>query len=170
MGDCGSYDASMSIEYSLKKKEKNTENECNKFIADKGFTITSTVEASEQEIDSLYESKTKFTLNYKDWESWDSENMSLDEMQEALEEYNYSEEDGYSITVYRKATVKDIEDMCCISADLKTQTDALLGIGEYIYCENDNTSYDSKTVKSLQKYLSLPEARLILVGDGNGNC
>ena len=32
MGDCGSYNASVHVEYSLRKKEKNTEEDCKKII------------------------------------------------------------------------------------------------------------------------------------------
>ena len=178
MGDCGQYDGSVHVEYSLRKKEKNTQEDCNKFITDKGFTIISAVEATEKEIQSLYERNSVFTLEYRDWESWTSKDTSLEDMLEALKEYGYNGEDGYSIIVYRPAITEDVEyldfdlakDMCCISANLRTNTMSLLSVGDSIYCENDNSSEDSMAAKDILKYLNLPDARIVLIGDGNGNC
>jgi len=177
MGDCGSYDASVHVEYSLRKKEKNTEEDCKKFI-ETGVMIEDNVKATEKNIRDLYEKNIDFTLSYKDWEEWRSKDMTVDEMVEALDEYYDDSGSNFEITTYSKPEIRDIEHldfelakgMKRISKDLKAETKAILGVWESIYCDNDNSSFDVKPVTKLEKYLKLPGARLVLTADGSGNC
>jgi hypothetical protein len=175
MGDCGSYNASVHIEYSLRKKEKNTEEECKTFI-ETGVSMEESSKVSEEIIKDLYDKNLKFDLYYKDWEEWSSDNMSLEDMLDALEEYYGNDE--YSITIFKTPEMSDIayldlelaKGMKSLSKDLKADTKPILDVYASIYCENDNSCGDSKSLKTLEKYLSLPDARLVLSADGSGNC
>ncbi len=140
--------------------------------------VEDSVKATEKNIRDLYEKSIDFTLSYKDWEEWYSKDMTVDEMIEALNSYYDEREIWYRITMYLKPDIKDIEyldfdiakKIKTISKDLRTKTKPFLNTGGSIYCDNDNSSFDAKSVTALEKYLKLPDAKLILIADGDGNC
>jgi len=177
MGDCGNYNASVHVEYSLRKKEKNTEEDCKKII-ESGIMIEDDVKATEKNIKDLYEKNIDFILSYKDWEEWRSKDMTVDEMLEALDSYYDDSGSNFVITTFTKPEIRDIDyldfdmtkGMKTVSKDLKAKTEPLLSVYESIYCDNDNSSFDVKSVTKLEKYLKLPDARLVLIADGDGNC
>jgi len=175
MGDSGKYNARVAVKYSLKKKEKNTQEECDAII-NRGIMIEEDIEVSEGNIRKLYNENIKFDLYYKDWGEWSSDELGLEDMLEALNEGD--EEDGYCITSFRTPEIKEIEyvdinllkEMVSISKDLTATTDPILSVENYIYCEDDNSTMDTTDIQKIKKYLDLPDASLILTADGEGNC
>ena len=177
MGDCGSYNASVSVRFSLKRKEKNTEEEALELLKGNKLSIKTSIDANKNEITTQYEAGNRIKLYYKDWDKWDSKDMLEDDMLDAISEYY--DADNYSMYKINEATPKDVVDIDFtlikkykireLDSDL-THEVGILNAGEYIYCENDNSSYDSKKVSRIQDLLALPEATLILEADGSGNC
>jgi len=179
MGDCGNYDADVCVEFNLRKKGKNTEEESSEFLQlhKEGFIITKNINCNKDEIKKLYDEKIDFELSYKDWETWSSKIETLDEMYDAFD--NYSDKNDYVIIVSKIADIVDIEKLDLELAKEFEITSiresfehniCILSVYDSIYCENDNSSQDSCDISEIKKYLDIPGSRLVLTGDGNGNC
>ncbi len=181
MGDCGNYNADVSVRFSLKKAEKNTEQECLDFLSVRKVKYLSVFDFDE-DLDELQKLITDnyeqgIVLEYRDWDEWNSSESSLEDMIDGSEERN--EPQFYALTSKRDATVSDLE---YVNLDLLkeykinnvdsslTHSICILSIGDSIYCDNDNSSSDSCDVSEFAKIMQLPSAELVLFGDGNGNC
>jgi hypothetical protein len=181
MGSCGSFTAKVSVSFSIKKKEKNTEEDILHFMKYNKITFSHAIKCDEDSLVKALEEGTQVIIWYEDWESWDSREFnSTDytrEVLDVLEEYYDS--DKYTAETSRLVTSKDLEyinlklleekSITSIDATGRSEQDILDCSGD-IYCENDNSEEDSCTVKKYEDLLSLPEAELILNADGDGNC
>ena len=179
MGDCGQYKANVSVAFKVRKKEKNTEEESLEFLKERKLIIRTPSEANEENIKNAYKEGKRIILDYRDWESWDSDYYIEEDILNGFEEYY--EKHFYDLSELKEAKLLDIEyldldlvkefDIKEIANDFSHSVN-ILDIYASIYCENDNTSQDSVEVNSieLKRLLELPEAEIILLGDGNGNC
>jgi hypothetical protein len=171
MGDCGNYSASVCVEFNLRKKGKNTEEECTEFLNKNKLEMTIGLEVTEENITDAFENGQRIVME-SDWETWDSKNSDLDEM---IDEIN----DDYILYSISDATIKDIEYMDLdlvkkykikeISSNLSHSIN-ILSAYDSIYCDNDNSSYDSLDISKYAEIFALPGASLVLNADGNGNC
>ncbi len=182
MGDSGNYDANVSIKFSLKKKEKNTEQECLDFLSTHNIKYSKNINFDE-DLDELIEAikegydTSELLLEYRDWEEWNSTEVTLEDMLEAVEEYN--ETRLYVLTSKRKAHSGDLlyADLNLLKEYKITEIDynyfysiCILSVSDSIYCDNDNSSYDSCSATNYAKIMQLPSAEIVLMGDGNANC
>ena len=175
MGDCGQFDANVRIEYSVKQKEENTEEAITAFLESKKFMFEEEVVVSKKAIRDLYAKNIAFKLEYAEWDEWYSEQCTVEEMLEVLDDY--SDDSSLTLTTFTLATTDDmkyvnleaIKDLDTIGYNLVDRKNILEVYGS-IYCGNDNSTDDAVDVSKIQKYLALPAARLVLTGDGSGNC
>ena len=174
MGDCGQFNADVSIRYSAKKKEKNTDEEIAKFLKNK-FSIFKRIEATEDNIIKAFKSGNKLELSYNFDEEWSSDDYNEKELLEALEEYY--DTSSYNLYIYKTATAKDIKyldlkligDNKQILNTFKLSID-VMDVYASIYCENDNSTEESVVCSEYMQYMKLPGAEIVLSADGSGNC
>ena len=174
MGSCGSYSASLSINYSIKTTTPNTVEQCSDYLKSRKspLYLTSTQKPTEELIQSLLDSGTHFLLDYDDGaETWNFDDDPLNGFTEYRDTYKYC----LHIAITPEQLVNcDLsllpEDRYynIINSDF-TVDDPLLNVSESIYWENDNSCSDSaKVTPALLAKLSRPNARLVLSGNGNG--
>lgn len=178
MGDCGNFSANVSIEFSLKKKEKNSVEECEAFIHNGELSyVEKQCKASEESITYALTDGKQVKLEYRDWETWDSENHSEEELIEALDEY-YDKE-FYTVKILRKAVPKDLEhlDLELVDKYSKKSIDSkamssvqILSTHGSIYCDKDNATATTIKIQQIKKYLGLPKAVVTLEANGDGHC
>lgn len=174
MGSCGSYSASLSINYSIKTTTPNTVEQCSEYLKSRKspLYLTSTEQPTKKLIQSLLDSNMNFLLDYDNGsEIWEPNDDPI----EGLEEYSNSDNYCVHIEITPEQLIKC--DLSLIPNDRYrdiinsdfTMDDSLLDISESIYWENDNSSYDSIDITpALLKKLARPNAKLVLSGDGNG--
>lgn len=174
MGSCGSYSASLSINYSIKTTTPNTVEQCADYLKARTspLYLVSTETPTEELIQSLLNSNTDFILDYDNGsETWRPDEDPIDGLDEYSDIDNYSlciaitpEQLKYcDLSLIPNGTYYDV-----INSDF-TYDDDLLSVSESIYWENDNSSGDYTYVTpALLTKLSRPNAKLVLTGDGNG--
>lgn len=174
MGSCGSYSASLSINYSIKTTTPNTVEQCSEYLKSRKspLYLTSTEKPTEKLIQSLLDSGTDFLLDYNNGsEVWKPDEDPIN----GLEEYDDS--DNYCVHIAITPEQLTNCDLSLIPNDRYrdiinnnfTIDDHLLDISESIYWENDNSSSNSIIVTpALLKKLARPKAKLVLSGDGDG--
>lgn len=191
MGDCGSFDAQVGVRFSFKQKEQNKEEVVQEFLDKHKLSVQTTIGVDKEGIITRLRAGESVILRYSDFESWGygpesrdrctEETLEADikDLEVALDSYyNLS---GYSAVTVRKAIVEDL-----IYVDLKAlkkynkynwlNSDLegffpLLSTSGSIYCETDNSTMGVlRNTDELHELLQLPEARLELYADGNGNC
>ena len=174
MGSCGSYSASLSINYSIKTTTPNTVEQCSDYLQSRKspLYLISTQKPTEELIQSLLDSKINFLLDYDDgFETWQFDDDPLNGLTQ------YSSIDKYCL--YIAVTPEQL-----INCDLSllpkdkyysiinsdfTVDEPILNVSESIYCENDNSSSDSiQITPTLLAKLSRPNAKLVLTGNGDG--
>ena len=177
MGDCGQYQASASVEFSLRKKGKNNRDDILEYMKKNTLSIKTDLDFDEEVIKEAFGNGDRIILEYKDWDSWDS-NDGIDEVFDGMDVYH--EECHYEVFTLREATEKDLEDLdlellATFSVKDLNKNDLsysvqVASVYESIYCDNDNTSMDTADTGILMELLQLPDAKLVLEGDGSGNC
>lgn len=176
MGDCGSFEAGVSVEFSMRKKEKNTEEDSLAFLRFKKLSKKIEIDAESEDISVGFKNGSKLLLEYPDYgEEWSSKNCDEEEMIEALDEYSGE----YKLYIIEELKIEDIKyldlDLATkysknyINEDL-TESVGVLSTSGSIYCDNDNSVSDSCSFSKFEKLATLPGARLVLEADGSGNC
>lgn len=174
MGSCGSYSASLSINYSIKTTATNTIEQCSNYLQSRKspLCLTSTQEPTEELIQSLLDSGTYFLLNYDDYaETWEPDDDPLNGFTE------YEDTDKYCLHIAVTPEQLVNCDLSIIPNDKYrniinsdfTVDDPILDVAEDIYWENDNSCIDFiKVTPTLIAKLSRPKAKLVLIGNGSG--
>lgn len=174
MGSCGSYSASLSINYSIKTSTPNTVEQCSDYLKSRKYPLylTSSKKPTEEFIQSLLDYNTHFLLDYNDGaEIWQANEDPLNGFTE------YSDTDKYCLHIAITPEQLLNCDLSLLPKDSYysivnsdfTVDDPILDISESIYWENDNSCSDSINITSaLLAKLSRPNARLVLSGDGAG--
>lgn len=176
MGSCGSYSASLSINYSIKTSTPNTVEQCSDYLKSRKspLYLTSTQKPTEELIQSLLDSNTHFLLDYDDGaETWNSDGG--DDPLNGFTEYSDTDKYCLHIAITPEQLINcDLSLLpkdsyySIVNSDF-TVDDPILNVSEDIYWENDNSCSDSiKITPTLLAKLSRPNARLVLSGNGNG--
>ena len=174
MGSCGSYSASLSINYSIKTTTPNTVEQCSNYLQSRKspLCITSTQKPTEELIQSLLDSSTYFLLDYDNGaETWEPDDDPLNGFTEYRDIYKYCLHIAITpeqLVNCDLSLIPNDKYRNIINSDF-TIDDPILDVGEYIYWENDNSCSDSiKVTPALLAKLSRPNAKLVLSGNGSG--
>lgn len=173
MGSCGSYSASLSINYSIQTSTPNTVEQCSDYLNSRKspLYIVSSETPTEATIQALLDSNITFILDYNSSEWWHNDDDPINGFTE------YRNTDKYSLLIAVTPEQLINCDLSLIPQDRYysvinsdyTIDDDLLDISKYIYWENDNSSYSfTEVTPELLAKLSRSNAKLVLSGDGNG--
>lgn len=179
MGDCGNFNASAGVRFSVKRKEKNTKIEVEDFKSKRKLFIKEELDFDEDAITELFKEGKRIQIEYRDWEELDTINGdTLEEVIGFMEEYD-NEDGGYSAYILTEATdeLLFIMDLALLEefeideiSENFTHEVGIASVSGYIYCYNDNSEYATADTAKTMYLMSLPEAQLTLEADGNGNC
>lgn len=175
MGSSGSYWANVAVEVPLHQPSENSPESISDFLqAHPGIRISIDLPVSEDSIlgTPCYDDSYVLQLDYKDYESWQTPNMSPEKLVALLDDYD---EDHLTLTYIRPAVASDLLNVNLQLVDQFHMTIIIPiyveGIAyEYgdIWYEKDNeSSCPINLTPHHSNLLQLPGARLVLNAGGD---
>jgi len=175
MGSAADFEANVSISFTIKQTEANSEKDINQFLEDHKLEFTDRIdEVDEDLVKKLYEDNTEFELENQYDRLADSGSNTIEE---ALDVFNdYHDYDNFYITTIRPVTLEELK---YINLDIiKTfsvnrldkefrHSEQIVATSGEIYCDSDNEYFVDVDVKDVKKLLSMPEAKIELTASGN---
>lgn len=182
MGSSGSYSAEVYVSIPLKRKESNTEEAITEFLSNN--KIKYIVEIKNEDVDEsvllkIFENTDKiyrididdydynYAVQYNKYKSSDVECIikEMDDCEENeffyLRGLTYKDLKNINLDLLKKSKINYLDS----SLEYK---ETILDCSESIYCDNDNSSGDSKKVnEKLLALLSIPGAYINLSANGN---
>lgn len=177
MGSSGSYWANVAVEVPLHQSEENSPEAISDFLqAHPGIRISIDLPVSEESILSTpcYDDSYVLQLDYKDYESWQTPNMSPEKLVALLDDYD---EDHLTLTYIRPAVASDLlnvnlqlVDRLCMSMIYPVYVSTITyDYGDIYYDDVNESSTQISLTPSVLELLQLPGARLMLHSGGGCN-
>jgi hypothetical protein len=179
MGTCGSFETEVSIEYSIKSKTPNTDEAIAKYLETNSpsKTIEFTGDAiTAKKAQELFDAGkvVSFCTRYGDCWSSDGEGG----IEEVIGEIEECYEDSLATSTLQASGPVVAEDLRNFDLEaiegynsIGEETTANVHLGGnsgYIYFEQDNREYESYTLESIKKYMDKPDAKIVVMSNGDG--
>ena len=177
MGSSGSYWANVAVEVPLHQSVKNSPEAISDFLqAHPGIRISISLPVSEESIlgTPCYDDSYTLQLDYKDYESWQTPDMSPSKLVELLDDYD---EEHLTLTYIRPTVASDLInlnleliDRFGMSMILPIHVDTITyDYGDIYYDYVNESSTQISLTPNILELLQLPGARLMLHSGGDCN-
>ena len=177
MGSSGSYWANVSIEVPIHQSSENSPEAISDFLqAHPGIRISIDLPVSEDSIlgTPCYDDSYVLQLDYKDYDSWQTPNMSPSKLVELLDDYD---DEHLTLTYIRPVVASDLVNLNLELIDrfnmqliLPIHVDSIAwDSGDIYYDYVNEASTQINLTPNILELLQLPGARLMLHAGGDYN-